>query len=95
MTMLHVASFIVRARPEIAAVVAAGIAQMPDAQVYAVEAGKIVVVVEASSERALADYMDELRQQPDVLMVSLVYHEMDGEAHGAIGEPPGSHLESR
>jgi nitrate reductase NapD len=77
MTTLHIASFIVRARPEIAAAVAARIACMPGTEVPAVEAGKIIVVAEADSERALADYMEQLRDEPDVLMVSLVFHQMD------------------
>jgi nitrate reductase NapD len=79
MTALHIASFIVRARPEVASEVAARIAQMPGAEIHAVESGKIIVVVEAESERVLADYMDELRGAPDVLMVSLVFHQMDAE----------------
>jgi len=77
MTALHIASFIVRARPEIADIVAARIAQQPGSEVHAVEAGKIIVVVEAASERALADHMEDLRHQPDVLMVSLVFHQVD------------------
>ncbi len=79
MTALHIASFIVRARPEVAPEVAARIAQMPRAEIHAVESGKIIVVVEAESERVLADYMEELRAAPDVLMVSLVFHQMDAE----------------
>jgi nitrate reductase NapD len=76
---IHVASLIVRARPEIAAAVAERIAARPANEIHAVEAGKIIVVVESSSESALADRMDEIRNDPDVLMVSLVYHEEDKE----------------
>jgi nitrate reductase NapD len=79
MTALHIASFIVRARPEVAPEVATRIAQLPGAEIHAVESGKIIVVVEAESERVLADYMEELRAAPDVLMVSLVFHQMDAE----------------
>jgi periplasmic nitrate reductase NapD len=79
MTSLHIASFIVRARPEIAAAVAARIARLPGTEVPAVEAGKIIVVAEADSARALADYMERLRDEPDVLMVSLVFHQMDAD----------------
>lgn len=77
MTSLHIASFIVRARPELATAVAERIGRMPGTEVPAVEAGKIIVVAEAVSERALADYMERLRDEPDVLMVSLVFHQMD------------------
>lgn len=79
MTAVHIASFIVRARPEIAAAVAARLVITPETEVHAVDAGKIILVVEAANETALADRMDEIRNDPDVLMVSLVYHQMDGE----------------
>jgi nitrate reductase NapD len=51
---------------------------MPGTEVPAVEAGKIIVVAEAASERDLADTMERLREEPDVLMVSLVFHQVDG-----------------
>jgi nitrate reductase NapD len=73
----HIASVIVRVRPEQAAEVAARIAAMPGHEVHAVADGKIIVVIEAGAERALADRMDDLRHQPDVMLVSLVYHEVD------------------
>ena len=76
----HVASVLVRARPERAAEVAARIAAHEHSEVHAVEQGKIVVVLEAPSERALADRMDELRGEPDVLFVNLVFHQVDTEA---------------
>jgi periplasmic nitrate reductase NapD len=79
MTTQHIASFIVRVRPEIADHLAARIARMPGMEVPAVESGKIIVVAEAPSERALAERMEALRDQPDVLMVSLVFHQMDDE----------------
>ena len=77
MTQVHVASFIVRTRAEIAHDVAARIARAPSTEIHAVEDGKIIVVVESEGERALADQMDEIREDADVLMVSLVYHQID------------------
>jgi nitrate reductase NapD len=78
MSNSHIASLIVRARPEQAGQVAARIAATPGHEVYAVENGKVIVVIEAESERALADCMDGLRHAPDVLFVNLVYHQVDG-----------------
>jgi nitrate reductase NapD len=72
----HIASVIVRARPELADAVAARVAHLPGAEVRANEDGKIIAVLEAPSERVLADQMEALREQPDVLMVSLVFHQM-------------------
>ena len=77
---VHIASLIVRVRPERADAVASHIARMSGAEIHANEDGKIIVVLEAASERALADHMDALRQVPDVLMVSLVFHQMDADA---------------
>jgi nitrate reductase NapD len=74
---LHIASFIVRTRADDAADVAHRIAAIEGAEVHAVEDGKIIVVVEASGERELADRMDDLRGLPEVLMVNLVYHQAD------------------
>jgi len=73
----HTASLIVRARPEQAERVAARIAATPGHEVYAVESGKVIVVIEAESERALADCMDGLRHAPDVLFVNLVFHQVE------------------
>jgi nitrate reductase NapD len=72
----HIASVIVRARPEQADAAAARISRVAGAEVRASEGGKIIAVLEASSERALADQMEALRDQPGVLMVSLVFHQI-------------------
>jgi nitrate reductase NapD len=79
MTQVHVASLIVRTRPENAHEVAARVAQSPTTEIHAVVDGRIIVVVESADERALADRMDVIRDDPDVLMVSLVYHAVDDE----------------
>lgn len=71
----HIASVIVRALPERAAAVAARVATTPGHEVHAVSEGKVIVVIEAETERALADCMEGLRHEPDVMLVSLVYHE--------------------
>ena len=43
----------------------------------AVQDGKIIVVLEAESERELADRIEDLRHDPWVLFVNLVFHQMD------------------
>jgi nitrate reductase NapD len=75
----HIAGLLVRARPEKAAELAARIGARPDHEVHAVADGKVIVVLEAASERLLADRMDELRREPDVLLVNLVFHQVDDE----------------
>lgn len=74
---VHIASLIVRTTPANAADVARRIAEQPGNEIHAVEDGKIIVVLEMSSDRALADRMDALRQEPDILLVNLVYHQME------------------
>lgn len=74
---VHIASLIIRTRAEIAPAFAERIAAFPDTEVYAVEEGKIIAVLEAQSERDLADRIDEIRQDPWVLFVNLVFHQMD------------------
>lgn len=77
MSDLHIASLVVRVRPDSAQSLAERIARRSGTEVHAVEDGKIIVVLEASTERLLADRMDELRHEPGVLLVNLVYHHMD------------------
>ncbi len=77
MSDMQIASFIVRARADDAAEVAGRIARMEGTEIHAVEDGKIIVVVEAPSERQLADRMDALGREPGVLLVNLVYHQRD------------------
>lgn len=81
---VHIASVIVRARPESADAVAACFTQRPGTEVHAVEDGKIIVVLEASGERELADLMEAMRNEPEVLMVSLVFHQEDREEPEAV-----------
>jgi nitrate reductase NapAB chaperone NapD len=75
MNVVHVASLIVRTDAAIAPEVAARLALEPRTEVHAVQDGKIIVVVESAGERELADRMDEIRADADVLLVNLVYHE--------------------
>lgn len=79
MNTVHIASVIVRARADCADAVADRLARLPGTEVHAVEDGKIIVVLEAEGERELADLMETMRNEPEVLMVSLVFHQEDAE----------------
>jgi len=76
-SLVHVASIIVRTRAEVAPAFAERIAAMPDTEVHAVQDGKIIAVLEAESEFELADRIEELRRDPWVLFVNLVFHQTD------------------
>ena len=80
---VHIASVIVRAHPASADAVAVRLSRLPAAEVHAVEDGKIIVVLEAEGERELAELMEAMRNEPEVLMVSLVFHQEDRDEPGA------------
>ena len=75
---IHIASLIVRTRPVEGEAVAQGLARLSGAEVHAVQDGKIILVLEGESERELAERMDLIRSEAGVLLVSLVYHEVEG-----------------
>jgi periplasmic nitrate reductase NapD len=76
--MLHIASLIARTRPEAAHTIAHRLAQLSGVEVHAVQDGKLILVLEDESEKGLADRMDQIRGEAGVLLVSLVYHEVEG-----------------
>jgi nitrate reductase NapD len=74
----HVASLIVHARPERLAEVTAAILTLPGAEIPTSDAaGKLVVTLEAASERPIARALDQINAWPGVLSATLVYHEVD------------------
>jgi periplasmic nitrate reductase NapD len=75
----HIASVIVRAHLRSSDMVAARVAKHRGVEVHAHEGGKIIAVLEAASEAELADQMQALREEPEVLAVSLVFHQVDTE----------------
>jgi nitrate reductase NapD len=74
---LHIASFIVLARPESLASVVDAVRAVPVAEIAACEGGKLIVLVEASCNREVMAVVDCLRDLPGVLAVNLVYHHAD------------------
>jgi periplasmic nitrate reductase NapD len=74
---VHIASLIVRARCESAHAAAESLAALPGVEVHAVQDGKIIVVLEAPNESGLADLMETIRNEPGVVLVNLIYHEVE------------------
>jgi len=68
---------IVRAHCEEAKSVSERLIERCGVEIYAVQGGKIVAVLEAATEADLARQMDAMRAEPGVLLVNLVYHEVD------------------
>jgi nitrate reductase NapD len=79
----HVASYVVRTRPEDAAQVAQSLVAISGLEVHAVEHGKLIVTAEARSARDLAHTADAITAVDSVLTVAPVYHEYSGAAQSA------------
>ena len=76
---LHVASLVAHVRPGQLTTIQAWL-QQPQlhitAEIHAESAqGKLVIVTESAEEKCIANFLDELRNQPGVLNAALVYHE--------------------
>jgi len=77
---LHIASFIVHARPEAAAAIDAAVAALPVAEVAAREGGRFVVLIESEERSGVTAAIDCLRDVHGVLAVNLVYHHAEPRA---------------
>jgi periplasmic nitrate reductase NapD len=77
--MLHIASAVVKARPVVQDAVAARIATLAGTEVIAIEQGRIIVVLEASQHRALADTLDSIAGLDGVFSATLVFEHSEPE----------------
>lgn len=77
---LHIASLIAHVRPDQLVGVRHWLSGLPDTvirtEIHAESAqGKLVIVTESEQEKAIVNFLDELRAQPGVVNAALVYHE--------------------
>jgi|SRR5690606_7239797 nitrate reductase NapD len=76
---LHIASLVAHIRPAHFISVRDWLLQPQDeihVEIHAEnEQGKMVIVTESAAEKAIVDFLEELRNQPGVLNAALVYHE--------------------
>lgn len=77
---LHIASLIAHVRPEYLALLRAWIQEQTHPEIHVeIHAesplGKWVLVTESPYEKAIVNFLDDLRAQPGVLNAALVYHE--------------------
>lgn len=73
---LHIASFIVHARPEQFAAVLANLRLLADLEVHQHSPeGKLVVVIEAVDEQLIMQRIEQINGLPGVLNAALIYHE--------------------
>lgn len=74
---VHISSAVVSVRPEASAAVAARLAELPDTEVHHVAGGKIVIVMEGPSQRALGARLAEISLMNHVMSANMVYEVVD------------------
>lgn len=78
---IHIASLVVRCRPERMAELKRAIRALPAAEIPADDAvGKLVVTLEAGSERAIRQQLEMIGALPGVLSATLVAHHAEPRA---------------
>lgn len=84
----HVASFVIQAIPTKVTTLTDYINQQAGMEVHACSPeGKIVFTVEAPTQHAIAHQTDQIKQHPDILTLSPVYHQFiteEQEAHKVV-----------
>lgn len=74
---LHIASVVVQVRPDAMTPIKNWVEIFPGAETHLEDArGKLVVILEAESERQILDLLDGLNAQAGVFNAALVYHEV-------------------
>jgi nitrate reductase NapD len=75
---IHISSLVVHCRPVQAGPVAARIGAMPGMEVVAgLAEGKLVVVLETSTEGEILDRLDAVQRLDGVLAATLVFHQFE------------------
>ncbi|MCP4333309.1 MAG: chaperone NapD [Gammaproteobacteria bacterium] len=75
---MNISGVLVHAYPEKAADVSRRLESMEGVEVHAnTDEGKIVVTIEKSDDKSVADTLLELQVMPDVLNASMVYHQFE------------------
>jgi nitrate reductase NapD len=80
----HVASYVVRTRPEDGGRVAGSINAIPGLEVHVEQQGKLVVTAEARNVRELAEFAISLQDLGGVISVAPVYHEYENTPRAVI-----------
>jgi len=73
----QVASLVVQCRPMHQPMIEATFAAVPGIAVVGTGNGRLVVLIEGTSESALAERFDAVRSHPNVLSAALVAHHLD------------------
>jgi nitrate reductase NapD len=71
----HIASLVVQFRTDALERVKGIITAMDGSEIYAIEGGRMVVVLDAPHEQRLTDQMNQIRLSEGVISASLVFHQ--------------------
>lgn len=72
---INISGLLVHARPEKSEAVRERLLQLPGIEVHAVSPdGRLVVTLENTSDREMANTFERVQTLPDVLSASLIYH---------------------
>lgn len=75
--VLHIASLVVHARPELFEAVKANLLLLDNLELHQhTPAGKLVVVLEAHHEQQILQRIEQINNLPGVLNAALIYHEL-------------------
>ncbi|MCE0558810.1 MULTISPECIES: chaperone NapD [unclassified Motilimonas] len=73
----HISSLVVHCNPERVAQVVADIEQLKEAEIYAQEGGKLVVVIESVGKNHILETVEKLNNIAGVINASMVYHQFE------------------
>lgn len=78
---MNISGVLVRARPENCSTLKQQLEQLEGVEVHATsDDGKLVVTVEASTDRTAADKVYQLQDMPGVIAASMIYHHFEDDA---------------
>jgi nitrate reductase NapD len=78
---MNISGVVVRTRPEKIDATRANLEVLPGVEVHGMHpAGRLVVTVEAASDRSLAERVMQLQEVPGVLSASMIYHQFEDNA---------------
>ena len=75
---VHISSLVVQTLPEFLPAARSAVAAMPGIEIHAVEAGKMVVVLETADEGEIVTRISEINLLDGVMAVNMVFHQVDG-----------------
>lgn len=89
---VHIASLVVRHRPDAASAIERWVLSCPGLEVAGQEVACSILLYEGSGTRELMEYIDAGQASPGVISVNLIYHHV--ESREALDQPAPLHEQS-